>query len=312
MNAPLLPAIDSQERQTSSSQRFQRIGVLPDHSLTEAGLEELRRRSVAPLLDVVRTAAPPAAEGVEALIAGWRSRLDAEFLDSFPELRYVGMRATTLDRVDVAHLEARGVTVTNIQGYGDQGTADFVMEQLLHDLRTRRLERGELPEEAASKTLGLVGIGAVGAMVARMAVSLGFDVVAARRNLAAAPPDIPGLRMVDLGEVLAQADYVSFHTPAWQQVVQASELASCSRSATIIATTLGLPFGLDSLVDWLRIGRRSAIFDLCAAHAHTQLLSTLPNVSVVPLFAARTVESRKRADELVLSNMDDFLAEGRG
>lgn len=288
--------------------RFRRIGLLPDHSLTDQAVAALAERSESPLVAVVQEGSTAQALEIDALISGWQSKLDRAFVSAFPHLRYVGMRATTLERVDTAYLAERGISLSSIRGYGDQGTAEFVIEHLLRD---RRSAKTSLPREAASSTVGLVGLGAVGTMVARMALGLGCTVVCARRTPGSEVHGMPGVRVVGMTELLERSDYISFHTPAWQEVVSDEELALCSPSAALIVTTLGLPFSLEALLSWLKVGQRRAIFDLCAAHQHRTALEQCAGAQVVPLFAARTPESRSRADQMVLNGVDEHLARGK-
>ncbi|SCF02256.1 glycerate dehydrogenase [Micromonospora viridifaciens] len=238
----------------------------------------------------------------DALLAGWKDRLDAGRLAQMPRLRYIGLRATSTDRVDLRYTAEHGITVAPIHGYGDVGTVEFVVEQLLRHARHGGATRGEL----AGKRLGIVGYGNVGAAVGRVAMALGMQVVFHTPTARPGPPDGPQWEC--LPDLLATADYVSFHSPAYRHVVGLDELRLIASDALVVMTTLGLPTADGDFQTWQMSRTGPVVLDLCAADALPDAIAGLPGVHIHDLYAARTAESVRRAETQLLANLVANLA----
>jgi lactate dehydrogenase-like 2-hydroxyacid dehydrogenase len=282
---------------------FHRITILPGAWPSSALLDAVRPLSEQP---VTRLSAwpPSAAEFArcadsDCLLAGWKDHLDATGLARFPALRYLGLRATSTARVDLDHVRDRGITVSTIHNYGDTGTVEFVLFQMLR--HTRTANGAEWPGELAGRRLGLVGFGAVGQRVGALGAALGMDVVFHKPPGHTVPPG--PARWSPLPELLGSADVLSFHSPAYREVVMAADLAAARPDALALITTLGLPMSQPAFRSW-QLGRTgTTVLDQCAAHDLDEELTRLPGVEVHDLYAARTVESVGRAETQMLDNL---------
>src|SRR5689334_3060078 len=146
--------------------------------------------------------------------------LDAEAMQQAPRLKLISILGTGTDNVDLAAARLRGVTVTNTPGVGAPSVAELTLGLILAVTRAiplsdQRVRQGvwqhvEGPE-LEGKTLGLLGLGAIGSRVARMARGLGMRVVAWSFT-----PDLQraaelGVELVERDEVFRRADIVSVH-----------------------------------------------------------------------------------------------------
>lgn len=286
--------------------RYARIVLLPDLHLTDAAFQRLAALSAFPVRRI-RDEELSSSEGVldpeaDALVCAWKSELNAALLARFPRLRVIALRATSTRKVDLDYVHARGIEVKNIHGYGDIGTTEFVIEQLLDMVRQSRIHDRQLPTELAGKRLGLLGFGNVAVMVAAAANALGMDVRyhvpdPARRQRPGTATWLP------LEALLETSDFLSIHTPPFQEVLDGEALARIPGRAGVIVTTLGLPFPVEAFRAWSRARGNPVVFDMCAAHAHLDALAELPGVRVAELFSARTVESVGRAEQMVIDNL---------
>ncbi|HEX7304845.1 NAD(P)-dependent oxidoreductase [Lentzea sp.] len=288
---------------------FSQISVLPGVWPSAELLERLRPMSERPPLVVDDW--PSAVRGefarTDAVLAGWKDELGADRLAQLPSLRYIGLRATSTDRVDLDYASRHGVTVSPIHGYGDIGTIEFVAEQLLVRARHAAPARGEL----SGRRLGIIGFGNVGQGVGRIATALGMDVVFHTPRPRETPAGAP--RWAPLHEVLATADYLSFHSPAYHHVIGPRELELVRPDAVVLMTTLGLPVAETDLVAWQRARTGKVVLDLCAGHGLSDVARQLPGLELHELYAARTTESVRRAEAGLLANLTAALdpAEGR-
>lgn len=282
---------------------FHRITILPGAWPSNALLDAVRPLSEQPVMRL--SAWPPPEDefarcaGSDCLLAGWKDHLDAAGLARFPALRYLGLRGTSTARVDLDHARDRGITVSTIHNYGDTGTVEFVLLQMLR--HTRAGNGAEWPGELAGRRLGLIGFGAVGQRVGALGASLGMDVLFHKPS-GRTVPSSPA-RWSPLPELLASADVLSFHSPAYREVLTEADLATARPDALVVITTLGLPMSEPAFRSWQLSRTGTTVLDQCAAHALDAESTRLPGVEVHDLYAARTVESVGRAENQMLDNL---------
>jgi glycerate dehydrogenase len=253
--------------------------------------------------------------------------LDAALLGSLPELRYVGVCATGTNVVDLGAARARGIAVTNVPGYGTETVAQHALALILHfasgvaahDAAVKAGGWARSPDfcffvrpllELAGKTLVIVGMGAIGSALARMAGGLGMHVVAA----AVPGRDVPG--RVPLSEALPQADVVSLHcplSPATTRMVDAAFLAQLKPSAILINTSRGGLIDEPALVAALQAGHLGGVaLDVLsqepppAGHPLTAAAYE-GRLVVTPHIAWGTAEARLRLAREVAANLAAFL-----
>lgn len=287
---------------------FEQISVLPGVWPSAALLERLRAMSGKPLLVVDEWPSPGSAASfarTDALLAGWKDRLDADRLRQVPALRYIGLRATSTDRVDLEYTRRHGITVSPIHGYGDTGTVEFVIEQLLRHAR----HGGAVRSEVAGRRLGIVGYGGVGQRVGRIASALGMRVTFHTPTPRGTPDDEP--QWAPLPEVLAHAEFLTFHSPAYRQVVRLDELRLIPSAAFVVVTTLGLPMDPSDLRTWQAARTGTVVLDRCAADGLPDAAGA-PGLEIHDLYAARTAESVQRAESQVLANLVAALTTRNG
>ncbi|MFI6505377.1 NAD(P)-dependent oxidoreductase [Nonomuraea typhae] len=286
---------------------FDQITVCPGVWPSPYLLDRLRPLTRRPLLVLNGWPAPgsdafQSIARTDALLAGWKDRLDADRLSQMPALRYLGLRATSTDRVDLRYTARCGITVMPIHGYGDVGNVEFVIEALLRHAR----HGGDTRTELAGKRLGLVGYGNVGAAVARVAMALGMTVAFHTPTPRPGPPDGP--QWATLADVLRNADYVSFHSPAYRHVAALADLRLIAPGALVVITTLGLPAPCADFRSWQQSRTGPVVLDLCAADGLPDDLAALPGVRIHDLYAARTAESVRRAEHRIVANLEANLS----
>ena len=273
--------------------------------------DELSDVEVIPLADV---SAPRS--GVEALIVA----NEPVPLELLPELRIVANFGVGYDRIDVAALTAAGVTVTNTPGVLDAATADLTFALILA-VRRRIVEgdrlvrsgrwRGSyadafLGQEVTGSTLGIVGLGRIGAAVARRA--RGFDVRLLYAQRRSVETEIAEYRELD--DLLRESDVVTLHvprTPDTEGLIDARRLALLRDGATLINTARGEIVDEDALVRELVAGRISAGLDVFAHEPDVPAdLFGLPNVILTPHIGSASVQAREAMTRVVVDNLLAF------
>lgn len=252
--------------------------------------------------------------------------LDQEALEHAPKLRLISILGTGTDNVDLSAARARGVTVTNTPGVGAPSVAELTLGLMLAVTRSipvsdSRVRQGvwqhvEGPE-LEGKTLGLLGLGAIGGRVARMARGLGMRVIAWSFTPDRERAAQLGVELVERDDVFRQADVVSVHlrnTPEVRGLVGARELALMQPGAYLINTARGALVDADALAAALRARRLAGagldVFTEEPLPPERNAFLDLDNVVLTPHLGAVTREANARSRAMPVDNIIAFL-EGR-
>jgi glyoxylate reductase len=271
-----------------------------------------------------------AVAGADAALTLLHDRVDAAFLDAAGEqLRCVANVAVGYDNIDVEAATERGVIVTNTPGVLTDATADLAMALVL--AVTRRVAEGDrlvraggewswdmffmLGASLQGKTLGVVGLGQIGAATARRARGFGMQVAYTQRHRAEAAleAELGGARFLPLEELLAESDVVTLHVPlsdTTRHLIDAAQLARMRPSAYLVNTARGPIVDEAALAAALRDGAiAGAGLDVFEnePQVHPGLLE-LDNVVLLPHLGSATIETRTAMAELAARNALAVLA----
>ncbi|HSI98541.1 MAG TPA: D-glycerate dehydrogenase [Gaiellaceae bacterium] len=244
-------------------------------------------------------------------------------LELLPGLRVVANYGVGYDRVGVEACLERGVVVTNTPGVLDDATADLAFALIL--AARRRVVEGDrlvrsggwtgswadswIAEEVAGSTVGIVGLGRIGAAVARRA--RGFDLRVLYTQRTRVDTDLAEIR--DLDALLTESDIVSLHvplTPETNGLVDARRLALLRDGACFVNTARGEVVDEQALVAELVSGRIRAGLDVFADEPNVpEELRGLDNVVLTPHLGSATRQAREAMTRLVVDNL---LAVERG
>lgn len=274
---------------------------------------------------------PPDAQTLAQRIAGAGvvvniraySKFTADLLSGMPSLRLISVFGTGTDNVDLEACRRHGVAVTNTPGANAVAVAEHTLALMLAAARqVPRLDRetreGKWPRglsvQLHGKTLGLIGLGAIGQQVARLARGLGMRVVAWTYHPDPALAAELGVDLKAFEEVLAEADVVSVHvrqTPGATGLVGAREMARMKRGAILVNTARGPIVDRAALADALRGGHLAAagldVFDVEPVPPDDPLLA-LPNAILTPHCAGMVPEAIEAGLEAAVDNVAAFLA----
>ena len=250
--------------------------------------------------------------------------LDDEAFSHSPRLRMVSILGTGTDNVDLTAATRRGITVTNTPGVGAPSVAELTVALMLalvrsiplNDSRVRagRWEHLEGPE-LAGKTLGLLGLGAIGSYVARLGGALGMRVIGWSFLPDAARAERLGVElMADRDEIFRRSDVVSLHlrnTPEVRGLVGARELALMKPGAYLINTARGALVDSPALASALRAGLiAGAALDVYTEEPlppERNPFLGLDNVILTPHIGAVTREANARSRAMPVDNIIAFL-----
>lgn len=249
-----------------------------------------------------------------------------EILDAATNLKVVGRAGIGVDNVDIPAASAKGVVVMNTPFGNSITTAEHAIAMMFAlarqlpsaDASTQagKWEKSKfMGVELTSKTLGLIGAGNIGSIVAERAIGLRMKVVAYDPFLTAERAVEIGIEKVTLDELLARADFITMHTPLTDQtrnILSAEALAKTKPGVRIINCARGGLIDEVALKAALESGQvAGAALDVYAQEpAKENDLFGTPNLICTPHLGASTSEAQVNVAIQVAEQMADYLVNG--
>ena len=307
--------------------------VIPDdYPPTYASLEQVDLQRLAPYgaVKLYTTRAGDRAELFERIapaevIINVRAytALDDEAFGHAAQLKMVSILGTGTDNVDLEAANRRGISVTNTPGVGAPSVAELTIGLMIGLVRSIPISDSRVRDgtwqhvegpELTGKTLGLLGLGAIGQYVARLGQGLGMRVIAWSYSPDPARAARLGVELVERDDVFRMADVLSVHlrnTPEVRGIVGPRELALMKPSAYLINTARGALVDESALAAALRAEKiAGAALDVYTEEPlppERNLFLDLPNVVLTPHIGAVTREASTRSRAMPIDNIIAFL-----
>ncbi|MGZ8764944.1 MAG: phosphoglycerate dehydrogenase [Acidimicrobiia bacterium] len=305
--------------------------VLVAEPLAESGLDAMRAAGlvVDEQLELSPAELVEAVRGAAALVIRSATQVTAEVLEAGTDLVVVGRAGIGLDNVDVVAATQHGVMVVNAPQSNVLSAAEHTMALMLAQARNvpqahRDLKAGEWNRsrwngvELHGKTLGIVGLGRVGVLVAQRALAFGMHLVAYDPYVSSDRARQLGVQLVStLDELMAVADFLTVHlpkTPETLGLIGRDALLKAKPNLRIVNTARGGIVDEDALADAVREGRiAGAALDVFVKEPTTESpLFELPTVVVTPHLGASTAEAQDKAgqtiaEQVVLALKGEFV-----
>lgn len=273
--------------------------------------------------DALRAEIPPYA----GLIVRSATRVTADLIEAATSLKIIGRAGIGVDNIDVETATRHGIVVMNTPEGNTNTAAEHTISMLLALSRnipqaSAALKSGHwkrsafMGVEVVNKTLGVIGLGRVGALVVRKAQGLGMTTVAYDPFIASEAAHKLGVELVALPDLLRRADFISVHTPkmpetqhllgreAFKQVQHGVRIINCARGGIIDEQALA-----EALRNGTVAGAALDVFEQEPPPADHPLLQ-LDNVICTPHLGAQTGEAQERVAIGVAEQMLDFFVHG--
>src|SRR3954469_19409392 len=262
----------------------------------------------------------PALQGVDGVIVRGPPHIDAEALAAADRLKVVARAGVCLDNVDVPAATARGVLVVNAPTSNIVSAAEHAIALLLSVARrvpqaTSSLKSGEWKRsrftgvEVTDKTMGVVGLGRIGVLVAQRMSAFGCRLIAYDPYISAARAAQLGVRLVTLDELLRESDFISIHlpkTPETKGLIGERELTLVKPSVIIVNAARGGLIDEAALAKAIEEGRvGGAGIDVYDSEPCTDspLFALGDSVVVTPHLGASTDEAQDKAGTAVAKSV---------
>lgn len=254
------------------------------------------------------------------------TRPDAEIIAAASNLKVIGRAGIGVDNIDIKAATDRGVVVMNTPFGNAITTAEHAIAMLFSAARqipsaSARTQNGEWPKsdfkgtELFNKTLGLIGCGNIGALVAERALGLKMKVIAYDPYLTDERAVKLGVTKVELDELFQRADAITLHTPlveSTKNIVNRERLGMTKKGIIIVNCARGGLVDEKALKDALDAGHvRAAALDVFAVEpAKEHPLFGTPNFIATPHLGASTLEAQENVAVQVAEQMADYLLTG--
>ena len=304
--------------------------VLVSDKLSETAVQIFRDRGVEvdykPDLGKDKDALLAAIPDYDGLAIRSATKVTPKIIAAAPRLKVIGRAGIGVDNVDIPAATSRGIVVMNTPFGNAITTAEHAISMMMALAR-------QIPEANASthagkweknrfmgvelfnKTLGVIGCGNIGSIVADRGRGLRMKVIAYDPFLSPERAVEIGVEKVELDEIFRRADFITLHTPLTDKtrnIVDAAALAKCKKGVRIINCARGGLVAEDALYDALKSGHVAGaaldVFEVEPATSHK--LFGLENVVATPHLGASTGEAQENVALQVAEQMSDYLLTG--
>ena len=249
--------------------------------------------------------------------------LSAEIINACPKLKMLSVAFTGVDHVALDACRARNILVCNAAGYSTNAVAELTFGLAISvirnivpcDARCRKegTKDGLVGFELFGKTFGVVGTGAIGARVAKIAAAFGCKVLAYSRTAKQELVDA-GVQYVSLDELLVKSDFVSLHVPltdATRGLINADAIAKMKQGAVLLNTARGPVVDSAALAEALNAGKLAGagidVFEGEPPIAEDHPLCSAKNTVLTPHVAFASREALETRADIVFANIEKWL-----
>lgn len=252
------------------------------------------------------------------------NKIDKKFIDSLPQLKYIGLLATGFGTVDVTYAKSKKITVCNIPGYATESVAEFVFGLILehlHDLEKAKLVgrqgdfsgNGFSAYEIKGKQFGIIGLGRIGSRVAEIALAFGANVSYWSKNRKK-ETEKKSVEYKSIDTLIKKSDFLSFHLSKAKEtegILNKKRINSIKKGAVVINVAPMELIDLNALVGRLKKRDITFIFDHPdeMEKKDVEKLVKFKNCIVYPPIGFVTSEASALKKQIFVSNLENFLKE---
>ena len=258
----------------------------------------------------------------EVIFAKMFTKIDKEFIDAAPNLKYIGVLSTAFDAIDVEYARSKNITVCNLGGYSSEAVAEFLFGVLFEHIRELEKAKQQTRQEDYSfdkfmgaelkdKILGVLGAGRIGSRIAEIGLGIGMKVIYFdKENKPEA--DKLGAKRKELDEILSQSDFISLNLVLNEEtkgIINKDKVNLLKENCIFINLAPPDLIDQEAMMEKASKGDITFIFDHSDdidASLAKRFLET-KNCIVYPPIAFRTEEADTTRWETLVSNIESFV-----
>ncbi len=252
----------------------------------------------------------------DAVLLSYTSNLSREALEHCPNVKYIGMACSLYSaesaNVDIPYAHSRGIAVTGIRDYGDEGVVEYAISELVRCLHgfglnpdgSQNQPWDGVPREITGIKAGIVGLGKSGGMIADALHFFGADIAYFSRNEKQEARE-KRYRFLPLGELLSQSEVVFTCLNKNTVLLHETEFEQLGNQKILFNTGLTPAWDEAPFAKWIEKDNR-LYCDTLGALGSERFLEH-PNVRCMKVSAGRTRQAYVRLSEKVLTNIEDYI-----
>ena len=245
----------------------------------------------------------------DAVLLSYTSRLEKPALEKCPDVRYIGMCCSLYSpesaNVDILYAQSRGITVTGIRDYGDEGVVEYVVSELVRLFHGFGQDAWDgMPREITGLKVGIVGLGKSGGMIADAMKFFGASVSYFARSAKYWAAE-KGYVFKPLKDVLAESEVIFCCLNKNTVLLHEEEFKALGNRKIIFNTGLSPAWDEQPFLEWLK-GDNLCFCDTIGALGGEHILDH-PNVRCMKVSTGRTRQAFDRLSEKVLANIEGFI-----
>jgi lactate dehydrogenase-like 2-hydroxyacid dehydrogenase len=222
-------------------------------------------------------------------------------------LKFICLCGTNSDCIDLKECTKKHIVVSNVKDYGDEGVVEYIFYQIINLVRGfSQYKWCENPSELNGKTIGIIGFGTIGKLLANAA--LGFKMNVIYNDKIRNPEwEKKGIIFAKKKELLQKSDIISLQTPKNVIILDKADFGLMSEKI-LINTTLGKVFEEKDFKEWIKKPNNFAIMDAYLSREFYKEFQGTDRVIFSDVIAGRTKESVVRLSEKMINNITSYLA----
>ena len=252
----------------------------------------------------------------DAVLLSYTTTLTKEVMERCKNLRYIGMCCSLYSpesaNVDINYAQQRGIVVTGIRDYGDEGVVEYVVSELVRCLHgfgtnldgTQVIPWNNIPEEITGLNCGIVGLGKLGGMIADALCFFGANINYFSRS-EKEDATKKGYQFFPLPKLMELSDIVICSLNKNTVLLHKEEFEKLGNHKILFNVGLSPAWDMTSFEQWLNDGRNLCFCDSLGALGNDRLLSH-PNVRCMNVSAGRTRQAFERLSQKVIQNLSEY------
>ena len=244
----------------------------------------------------------------DAVLLSYTSQINRYVLERCPNIRYIGMCCSLYlpesANVDIHYANERGITVTGIRDYGDEGVIECVVSELVRCLHGFGQDPWDgMPREITGLKVGIVGLGKSGGMIADALKFFGADIAYYARSEKKAAEE-KGFRFMPLNELLKWSEVVCCCLNKNTVLLHKAEFEALGKGKILFNTGLSPAWDKAPFAQWIE-AENLCFCDTLGALGDAEFLSH-PHVRCMQVSTGRTRQAFDRLSEKVLANLSEY------
>ena len=252
----------------------------------------------------------------DAVLVSYTTTITKEVLERCSNLKYIGMCCSLYSpesaNVDINYAQQKGIVVTGIRDYGDEGVVEYVISEVVRCLHgfgtnsdgTQVKPWNDIPVEITGLNCGIVGLGKLGGMIADALSFFGANIYYFSRS-EKADANEKGYQFLPLRELLNQSDVVICSLNKNTVLLYKDEFEYLGNHKILFNVGLSPAWDMHSFEEWLNGGNNLCLCDSLGALGNKSLLDH-PKVRCMNVSAGRTCQAFDRLSEKAIKNLSEY------